>query len=66
MIVLRIADQHVDDSDMIDATLVAAGIEREDSDLLVLLKHYGPLDAEPLCTLRSVLPLAPPAQRKLR
>ena len=56
MIVLRIAHEHVDDSDMIDPTLVAAGIEREDSDLLVLVKHYGPLGAEPLCTLRSACP----------
>ena len=66
MITLSIADEHVDDADMINATLAAAGIEREDGDLVVLLKSYAPLGPEPPCTLQSVLPLAPNGRKVLR
>ena len=59
LITLNVAHEHVEDSNMINATLAAAGIEREDGDLVVLLKSYGTLDAQPPCTLLSVLPLAP-------
>ena len=66
LITLNVAYERVDDADLINATLVAAGIEREQGDLVVLLKSYAPLDTEPLCALRSVLPLAPPARGMLR
>jgi hypothetical protein len=59
MITLSIADEHVNDDALIDATLAAAGIEREERDLVILVKRYGTLDAEPPCTLLSVLALAP-------
>ena len=38
LINLNVADEHVDDADMVNATLTAAGIKREDGDLIVLLK----------------------------
>jgi hypothetical protein len=47
------AYEHVNDSALINATLAAAGIERDDSDLLVLLKRYATGDVEPPCTLLS-------------
>ena len=65
LITLNVAYEHVDDTDMINATLAAAGIEREDGDLVVLLKSYAALGTEPLCALQSVLPLAPNG-RKVR
>ena len=66
MIILNIADEHGDDADLINATLAAVGIEREDGDLVLLLKSYGTLDAQPPCTLLSVLPLAPNRRKVLR
>ena len=66
LITLSVAHEHADDADMINATLAAAGIEREDGDLVVLLKSYGTLDAQPPCTLQSVLPLAPNRRKVLR
>ena len=66
MITLNIADEYVDDADMINATLAAAGIEREARDLLVLLKSYAAVGTEPPCTLLSVLPLAPNGRKVLR
>jgi hypothetical protein len=51
---------------MINATLAAAGIEREDGDLAVLLKSYAALGTEPPCTLLSVVPLAPNGRTVLR
>jgi hypothetical protein len=48
------AYEHVNDSALINATLAAAGIERDDSDLLVLPKRYATGDVEPPCTLLSV------------
>jgi hypothetical protein len=66
LITLNVAYERVDDADLINATLAAAGIEREDGDLLVLLKSYGTLDAQPPCTLQSVLPLAPNRRKVLR
>ena len=59
MITLNIADRHVQDSALIDATLAAAGIEREEQDLVVLLKRYAPDPAEPPCALRSATTLEP-------
>ena len=59
MITLDIAREHVGDSALIDATLTAAGIEREDGDLVVLLKSYATLGTEPPCALRSSPPLTP-------
>ena len=66
LITLNVAHEHVEDSNMINATLAAAGIEREDGDLVVLLKSYAPLGPEPPCTLQSVLPLAPNGRKVLR
>ena len=66
MITLSIADEHVDDADMINATLAAAGIEREDGDLVVLLKSFAALGTEPPCTLRSVSPLTSKGRKVLR
>ena len=59
MITLSIADEHVQDSALIDATLAAAGIEREEQDLVALLKRYAPDPAEPPCALRSATTLEP-------
>ena len=59
MITLNIAHEHVEDSALIDATLAAAGVERDERDLVVLLKRYDTLGTEPPCSLVSVLPLAP-------
>jgi len=66
LITLNVADEHVDDADMVNATLTAAGIKREDGDLIVLLKSYAPLGPEPPCTLQSVLPLAPNGRKVMR
>jgi hypothetical protein len=66
LITLNVAHEHVDNADMVNATLTAAGIKREDGDLVVLLKSYGTLDAQPPCTLQSVLPLAPNGRKVLR
>ena len=66
LITLNVAYEHVDDTDMINATLAAAGIEREDGDLVVLLKSYAALGTEPLCTLQSVSALAPNGRRVRR
>jgi hypothetical protein len=66
MIVLRVAADRTEDAELVGDTLAAAGIERNDRDILVLVRWFGPLGAEPLCTLRSVLPLARPARRLLR
>ena len=66
LITLNVAHEHVDDADMVNATLTAAGIKREDGDLVMLLKSYAPLCPEPPCTLQSVLPLAPNGRKVLR
>ncbi|HVJ14951.1 MAG TPA: hypothetical protein VM686_05900 [Polyangiaceae bacterium] len=66
LITLSVAHEHADDADMINATLAAAGIKREDGDLIVLLKIYAALGSEPPCTLQSVLPLAPNGLKVLR
>jgi hypothetical protein len=66
MITLSIADDRTEDADLIGDTLAAAGIEREASDLLVLLKSYAAVGTEPPCTLLSVLPLAPNGRKVLR
>ena len=65
MITLSIADEHVQDSALIDATLAAAGIEREEQDLVVLLKRYGTLGTEPPCSLVSVRPMPSNARKTL-
>ena len=65
MITLNIADKHVQDSALIDATLAAAGIEREEQDLVVLLKRYGTLGTEPPCSLVSVRPMPSNARKTL-
>ena len=65
MITLNIADRHVQDSALIDATLAAAGIEREEQDLVVLLKRYGTLGTEPPCSLVSVQPMPSNARKTL-
>ena len=66
LITLNVAHEHADDADMINATLAAAGIEREDGDLIVLLKSYAALGTEPPCALRSVSPLTPKGRKVLR
>ena len=66
LITMNVAYEHVDDAEMINATLAAAGIEREDGDLILLLKSYAALGTEPLCVLQSVLPLAPNGRKVLR
>jgi hypothetical protein len=63
-ITLSIANEHVEDSALIDATLSAARIERSDTDLVVLLKRYGTLGTEPPCSLVSVLPLPSNARKR--
>jgi hypothetical protein len=63
MITLDIAHEHVDDSTLIDATLAAAGIEREERDLVVLLKQYDTLGTKLPCLLVSIL-LLPQIGRK--
>ena len=65
MITLNIADEHVQDSALIDATLAADGIEREEQDLVVLLKRYGTLGTEPPCSLVSVRPMPSNARKTL-
>ena len=65
MITLNIADEHVQDSALINATLAATGIEREEQDLVVLLKRYGTLGTEPPCSLVSVRPMPSNARKTL-
>jgi len=62
LITLSIAHERVEDRTLIDGTLAAAGIERTDADLTVLLKRYGTEGAESPCALLSVTPLKPKAQ----
>jgi hypothetical protein len=66
LVTLSIAHEHVDDSALIDSTLSAAGLEREQHDLLLLLKRYGRLAAEPPCELISVSPLPSGGRRQHR
>ena len=66
MIVVKIDAERVDDSDLVQATLAGAGIERVENDLTILLKRYGTREAEPPCTLMSVSPLTPKARSTLR
>lgn len=66
LIVVDIAHEHVDDDDLVSATLAAAGIERTDEDLTILLKRYDTLGTEPPCTFHSVTPMVPTTRRALR
>jgi len=61
--VLQVAHERVDDHDLIDATLAISDIERSDTDLNVLVKHYGHQGTEPPCALLSVWPLPPRARK---
>jgi len=58
LIALSIARERVGDRALVDGTLAAAGIERTDADLTVLVKRYDTQGAEPQCALLSVTPLS--------
>ena len=66
MIVLGIEAERAGDTDLAQATLAGAGIERGTNDLLVLIKRYGGAVADAGCTLLSVTPLAPSRGRTSR
>ncbi len=59
LIVLNVAHEHVDDDDIIVATLTIAGIERTEEDLSIRIKRYSTLGTESQCALLSVTPLNP-------
>ena len=65
MIILRIADDRTEDAELVGDTLAAAGIERTDRDILVLIRWFGTLGAEPPCALQSVFPLTPNRRKVL-
>ena len=65
LIALSIAHERVGDRALIEGTLAAAGIERTDADLTVLLKRYDTLGAEAACALLSVTPLSPTARKAI-
>lgn len=59
LIVIEIAHDLAEDEKVVADTLVEAGVDRDDADLLVLVKRYGAAEPIPPCaaTLLSVSPL---------
>jgi hypothetical protein len=66
LIVLDVADDRTEDRALVGETLADAGIVRDGSDLLVLVKRYATREGEPPCALLSVTPLARSARRARR